>query len=44
MANTWQQGFLRDESGNLVLTSSTAGATWQGGFLRAPGGALVVGN
>lgn len=35
-------GFLFDETGALMLTTSTAGAAWSGGFLRAPGGELVV--
>jgi hypothetical protein len=39
---TWQEGFLRAPTGDLVVTTDTTGATWQSGFLRAPSGALVV--
>jgi hypothetical protein len=41
---TWQGGFLRAPTGELVVTSSPASPSWQAGFLRDGNGALVVNN
>lgn len=44
MAREYKGGFLRDDTGRIVVTRDTTGAVFAGGFLRSPTGALVISN
>jgi hypothetical protein len=39
----WKGGFVVNiDTGQIAVTTSTAGSAWQGGFVRDPDGRLVV--